>query len=156
MECWLAVAGEDRFDAKVELTEWLANEPELRGRVRSAPAAPGAGELGGGWADALVVTLSGGGALTVLARTLAVYLKQPRRRNARVEIVAPDGRRTEVSAEHVKSLAEVEALLRVALHAQQQDAGRDGESQDPEPGQDLEPGQGQGQGQDGASAAGGQ
>ncbi|WKX71904.1 hypothetical protein [Streptomyces sp. XD-27] len=131
MECWLALEGPDRFDAKADLSDWLANEPELRARVRSGPAAPGPGELGGGWADTLAVTLTSGGALTVLARTLAVYLKQPRRRNAQVKVVAPDGRSTEVSVEHAKNVAEVEALLRAALRAQDEgradDGGQDGE-----------------------------
>ncbi|MFH8368718.1 hypothetical protein [Streptomyces sp. NPDC018031] len=129
MESWLAVEGADRIEERVELAAWLSDEPELRGRVTEGPAAPRAGELGAGWADTLVVTLTSGGTLTVLARTLAVYLRQPRRRNARVEIVAPDGRRTEVSAEHVKSLAEVEDLLRAALHAHDgtPDADADGE-----------------------------
>jgi hypothetical protein len=45
-----------------------------------------------------------------------VYLKQPRRSTVRVKVVAPDGRRTEVTVEHAKDVTAVEDLLRTALH----------------------------------------
>ncbi|MEV6884722.1 hypothetical protein [Streptomyces sp. NPDC051135] len=115
MRSLLAVDGSEGPDSLADLIGWLNDETLLRGRVRSPASTPGAGELGG-WTDIVVVAVGAGGALTALARALSVYLRQPRRSTVRVEVVAPDGRRTEVTVEHAKNLTAVEDLLRTALH----------------------------------------
>ncbi|WP_395292380.1 hypothetical protein ACF9IK_01275 [Kitasatospora hibisci] len=121
MESWLAVEAGGP-DAVLDLRDWLTDEPALRGRVRVTAAAPGPGELGS-WSDTLVVAVGAGGALTTLAASLKVYLSQPRTSTVRLKTVKPDGSRTEVTAEHL-SRADVEAVLRTALHPDQPSAAR--------------------------------
>ncbi|MEU1287486.1 hypothetical protein [Kitasatospora sp. NPDC005856] len=113
MESWLAVEAGGP-DAVLDLRDWLAGEPTLRGRVRVAPAMAGPGELGS-WSDVLIVALGAGGAVTTLATSLRVYLSQPRTSTVRLKTVKPDGTRTEVTAAHV-ARSDVEALLKAALH----------------------------------------
>ncbi|MET8541070.1 hypothetical protein ABZW03_10495 [Kitasatospora sp. NPDC004799] len=113
MESWLAVEAGGP-DAVLDLRDWLAGEPALRGRVRVAPATPGPGELGG-WSDVLIVAVGAGGAVTTLAASLRGYLSQPRTSTVRLKTVRPDGTRTEVTAEHV-ARSDVETVLRAALH----------------------------------------
>ncbi|MET8903672.1 MULTISPECIES: hypothetical protein [unclassified Streptomyces] len=123
MRSLLAVDGSEGPDSLADLRDWLSNEALLRGRVHVPPSAPDAGELGA-WSDTLIVAVGAGGALTALARAVAVYVRQPRRSTVRVKVVAPDGTRTELTVQHAKSLDEVENLLRTALHADT-DAGRE-------------------------------
>ncbi|MBD0695102.1 effector-associated constant component EACC1 [Streptomyces sp. CBMA123] len=113
MESWLAVETGGP-DAVLDLRDWLAGEPALRGRVRVGEAAAGRGELGS-WSDTLVVALGAGSALTTLAASLKAYLSQPRTSTVRLKTVRPDGTRTEVTAEHV-ARSDVETVLRAALH----------------------------------------
>ncbi|MER5385505.1 hypothetical protein ABT040_35480 [Streptomyces sp. NPDC002688] len=115
MRSLLAVDGSEGPDSLADLISWLNDETLLRGRVRTHAPVPGTGELGG-WTDIVVIAVGAGGALTTLARALSVYLQQPRRSTVRVKVVAPDGRRTEVTVEHTKDLTAVEDLLRTALH----------------------------------------
>ncbi|GAA0318093.1 hypothetical protein GCM10010302_66430 [Streptomyces polychromogenes] len=115
MRSLLATEGSGGPDSLADLRDWLSDEAPLRGRVNIAPSAPGAGELGA-WSDTLIVAVGAGGALTALARAVAVYVRQPRRSNVRVNVVAPDGTRTELTVQHAKDLDEVERLLRTALH----------------------------------------
>ncbi|MET7933803.1 hypothetical protein [Streptomyces sp. NPDC005322] len=119
MRSLLVVNGSDGPDSVGDLRDWLNEEVPLRGRVHVQPVAPDSGELGA-WGDTLVVAVGTGGAVTALARALAVYLRQPRRSTVKVRVVAPDGTRTEVTVQHTKSLDAVESLLRTALHS---DAG---------------------------------
>ncbi|WP_329472277.1 hypothetical protein OIE75_26135 [Streptomyces sp. NBC_01723] len=123
MRSLLAVDGSEGPDSLADLRDWLSDEALLRGRVHVPPSAPGAGELGA-WSDTLIVAVGAGGALTALARAVAVYVRQPRRSTVRVKVVAPDGARTELTVQHAKNLDEVENLLRTALHADP-DAGRE-------------------------------
>ncbi|WP_146166705.1 effector-associated constant component EACC1 [Streptosporangium nondiastaticum] len=116
MRSLLAVDGSEGPDSLVDLRDWLGGEALLRGRVHVPPSAPGAGELGA-WSDTLVVAVGAGGALTALARAVAVYVRQPRRSTVRVRVVAPDGTRTELTVQHAKNLDAVENLLRTALHS---------------------------------------
>ncbi|WP_158835539.1 effector-associated constant component EACC1 [Streptomyces sp. NRRL S-350] len=113
MESWLAVEAGGP-DAVLDLRDWLADEPVLRGRVRVTATTPHQGELGS-WSDTLVVALGAGGALTTLAASLKVYLSQPRTSTVRLKTVKPDGTRTEVTAENV-ARSDVETVLRAALH----------------------------------------
>ncbi|WP_051838265.1 effector-associated constant component EACC1 [Streptomyces sp. NRRL WC-3742] len=123
VESWLAVEAGGP-DAVLDLRDWLADEPALRGRVRVTAATPGRGELGG-WSDTLVVALGAGGALTTLAASLKVYLGQPRTSTVKLKTVKPDGTRTEVTAEHI-ARSDVESVLRAALHSEP--AGPDGDA----------------------------
>ena len=104
-------------DALTELRSWLSDEDTLRGRVKVVPPASQPGQLGS-WADTLVVAVGAGGALTTLARSLTVFLGRPRATAVKVTTVAPDGTRTEVTADHVRK-SDVESLLRIALHDQE-------------------------------------
>ncbi|MFF8575777.1 hypothetical protein ACF06L_31615 [Streptomyces sp. NPDC015408] len=123
MRSLLAVDGSEGPDSLADLRDWLSDEALLRGRVHVPPSTPDADELGA-WSDTLIVAVGAGGALTALARAVAVYVRQPRRSTVRVKVVAPDGTRTELTVQHAKSLDEVENLLRTALHADT-DAGRE-------------------------------
>ncbi|OON81700.1 effector-associated constant component EACC1 [Streptomyces tsukubensis] len=123
MRSLLAVDGSEGPDPLADLKDWLSDESLLRGRVHVPPSAPGAGQLGA-WSDTLIVAVGAGGALTALARSVAVYVRQPRRSTVRVKVVAPDGTRTELTVQHAKNLDAVENLLRTALHLDP-DTGRE-------------------------------
>lgn len=93
----LEVVGSDNQNDELgSLRHWLGDEPEFRGRVRvvEAPLQPG---RMGGLADFLSVAVASGGALTVLARSVSVWLEQ-RRSNLTVKIVNADGSSQEISA----------------------------------------------------------
>ena len=108
---WLSVEGDHPFEGLAELSDWLRLEPELRGLISPAPTVPGPGELGGP-ADALVVAVGSGGAISVLAASLRAFLVQPRRSDVRIVLGTPDGRRVEIDAKRVR---DVEALVRETL-----------------------------------------
>jgi hypothetical protein len=110
----LAVESDEPEAALAELSElsgWLGQESALRGLISPAPAVPAPGELGA-LADALVVAVGGGGAISVLAASLKAFLARPRRSDVRIVVSTPDGRRVEVDAKRVD---DVEALLRRVL-----------------------------------------
>ncbi|WP_046722558.1 effector-associated constant component EACC1 [Streptomyces xiamenensis] len=107
----LLVEGEEPVDGLIDLSDWLRAEPELRGMVALSTAVPSPGELGG-LSDALVIAVSSGGALTVLAASLRAFLAQPRRSDIRIVVHGPEGHRVEVDA---KRVGDVEALLREVL-----------------------------------------
>lgn len=88
--------GEDVQDELGSLREWLAAESEFRGRVKVERAPIEAGQMGA-LADALQVALANEGALTVLAGSVAVWLRQ-RRSKLTVKIVRPDGSSQEITA----------------------------------------------------------
>jgi hypothetical protein len=67
----------------------------------------------GGLADGLIVALGGGGTLTVLARSLSVWLKQ-RRADVKIEVRGPDGRSVIVSTNRV---SDPEAVIMSVLEA---------------------------------------
>lgn len=96
-EARLRLVGSDNLiDELSSLRQWLGDEPEFRGRVRLEEAPFEAGQMGG-LADALSVALASGGALTVLAGSVSVWLRQ-RRSTLRVTIVSPDGSSQEITA----------------------------------------------------------
>ena len=109
----MTIRGGSGPDAVADLRDWLSGEPELRGRHRLMPRPPAEGELGG-WADTLIVAVGAGGALTTLAKSLSVYLQQPRRSSVRIELVKADGTHVTIAAEQVRDVREVESLLRAA------------------------------------------
>jgi hypothetical protein len=70
------------------------------------------GQLGATLLDALQVSLAAGGTLTVLAASLAVWFRQPRRSSIRLEVtVSPGKTRLVLDAKNVK---DAEALIRQA------------------------------------------
>jgi hypothetical protein len=111
MDARLSVAGVDPVKGLEDLTAWLRQEPGLRGRVRAVHAVPVDGELGP-LADALVVAVSSGGAVSVLAASLRAYLAQPKRSDVRITVDLPGGRRAELDAKRVN---DVEGLVRQVL-----------------------------------------
>lgn len=95
------------------LGDWLHGEPELAGQVSVARTKPRAGELGA-LADALVVSVGSGGALSVLAASLKAWVLQPRRSGIRIRVQGETGRVVEIVGENVDG-ERVEALVRQAL-----------------------------------------
>jgi hypothetical protein len=97
MEARLELVGGDvGHDELSSLWRWLGDEAEFRGRVRIEEAPVQAGQMGG-LAEALTVALTSGGALTVLAGSVSVWLQQ-RRSTLTVKIVNPDGSAQEITA----------------------------------------------------------
>ena len=97
MEARLLLTGSDNtHDELGSLREWLSAESEFRGRVRIEEAPIQPGQMGG-LAEALTVALASGGALTVLAGSVSVWLQQ-KRSALTVKIVNPDGSSQEITA----------------------------------------------------------
>jgi len=113
MESWLSVTSPDERTQVEALRVWLVEEPDFRGRLRYVGRAAVPGQLGA-VADVLAVAVGSGGALTVLASSLSVWLKQPRRSDVRLTVHAPDGTVVEIDA-HRCTVSEVEAALRASL-----------------------------------------
>ena len=111
MSVWLSVEGDDPVEGLAELADWLGQESDLRGLVSPVSAVPGPGELGA-LTDALVAAVGSGGAISILAASLKVFLAQPRRSDVRIVLRTADGRRVEVDA---KRVGDVEALVRETL-----------------------------------------
>ncbi|MCX4411508.1 hypothetical protein OG840_61190 [Streptomyces sp. NBC_01764] len=110
---WLVVESDEPVEGLAELSDWLGQEPELRGLV-SGNTTPEPGELGS-LANALVVAVGSGGVLSVLAASLKTFLALPRRPDVRIKVDGrPDGRTVEIDAKRVRD-RDVEALLREAL-----------------------------------------
>jgi hypothetical protein len=89
----------DAADAPEELaslSRWLGDDEEFRGRVRLVRAPVTEGTMGA-LPDALSVGLASGGALTVLAGSVSVWLKQ-RRSTLTVKITREDGSSQEITA----------------------------------------------------------
>ena len=93
----------------VELARWLSEENQLRGRVRTASRAIGDTELGS-YTELLTVVLGSGGAGTVLASSLKVWL-QTRRTKAKITIKS---RNRSVTLD-IESVEEVTPLLEEIL-----------------------------------------
>jgi hypothetical protein len=93
-----ARAGEDAR----ALRRWLADEEELRGRVRLVEPATEPDSLGA-LADTLMVSLGSGGAATVFAAALVSWIRH-RTGDTRAVVQRPDGTRLEITAQRVRSL----------------------------------------------------
>jgi len=70
----VAMEADQAVDGARALLRWLADEAELRGRVRLADTAPIPGSLGA-LSDTLVVSLGPGGAATVFAAALISWIR---------------------------------------------------------------------------------
>jgi hypothetical protein len=102
----------DRSDLE-SLEDWLRQEQGLAGRVLPAVGRPRPGELGVP-AEALIVAVSSGGVLSVLAASLKSWVSLPRRSDVRVKIQGADGRVVEIAADRISD-DRVDDLIRQAL-----------------------------------------
>ncbi|OLR91954.1 effector-associated constant component EACC1 [Actinokineospora bangkokensis] len=116
VETRLIFDGADSAATLASLNEWLRRADELRGRVRVVPRVPATGEMGGA-IDILIVAAGAGGVLTVLAKSLSVWLARPRR-SVTVAVERPDGTRVEITGDHLRSVGELTELLETSLHDQ--------------------------------------
>jgi hypothetical protein len=99
----------DQPDELRSLHQWLQQEDELRGQVALENAPPAPGEMGT-LADAIVVAVGSGGAITVLANSITVWLRQ--RKSAVTVKLTENGRTVEVTVDRA---ADAEAIIRSAL-----------------------------------------
>jgi Effector Associated Constant Component 1 len=120
VETRLVVDGADSAAALASLNDWLRRSGELRGRVKLVAKRPEPGQMGA-VGDVLAIAVGGGGALTVLANSLSVWLRQPRRSKVSVHVVKPDGVRVEIRGENLRSADEIAGLLGSSLHPGQDD-----------------------------------
>jgi membrane-associated two-gene conflict system component 1 (EACC1) len=111
VESRIVVDGADAVAGLASLIEWLRCEPELRGRIRIVRRSPEPGDMGA-LVEVLAVAVGGGGILTVLANSLSVWLRQPRRLTVRISLTKPDGTEVEVTGENLRTAEEIEDLLR--------------------------------------------
>ncbi|TQL90834.1 hypothetical protein FB559_8148 [Actinoallomurus bryophytorum] len=109
----IRVQPDDDVQALESLADWLRGEPDLAGRVRLASSEPREGELGA-LAEAVVVGVGSGGAISVLAASLKTWLAHPRRSDVRVVLEGPDDRKVEIDVRRAKS-ADIERLVRTIL-----------------------------------------
>ncbi|WP_443078149.1 effector-associated constant component EACC1 [Streptomyces sp. NBC_01715] len=88
---------------------WLAEEPELRGRVRlvQEPMRP---DSLGGWPEALTVVLAPGGAVVVLASAVVAWARRQSVGNVVCKLIRSDGTEVEVSAPLARSLGTVDEV----------------------------------------------
>lgn len=115
MEAHIRVPGGGTGDLG-SLCEWLQNEDSLRGHIRLVRARSGEEEMGAAQ-DAIVVAAGSGGALTVLASALPVWLRQRRGSRVEVEVDVTDGTRRYHVVVTGDKAADSERMLRQALDA---------------------------------------
>jgi hypothetical protein len=90
MKVELELHGSASDALREDMSRWLMDEPELRGKVSERRPPMSETELGG-VADVLIVALASGGAASVLAASLREWFAQPRRSDVSVRIRWPDG-----------------------------------------------------------------
>ena len=112
MQIRISIVGGDQAELE-SLDDWLRRERELAGRVTFTAARPREGELGA-LGEALVVAVSSGGAVSVLAASLKAWISLPRRSDVRIRVQVSDGRTVEIGADRVSG-ERVEDLVRQAL-----------------------------------------
>lgn len=111
------VAGRDTQAELLSLRDWLAREDDLRGYVAIDQLVVAPGEMGA-VVDVLSVAVGAGGAVTVLANSISVWLTQ-RHSDVKIEVTGGDGRSVIVEAQRVRDAAElVELALRGPGHGQ--------------------------------------
>ena len=113
MDVRVSIVSGNQSDELESLDDWLQAEPALSGKIRLSKPVPQQGELGS-LADALVVAVGAGGALSVLAGSLRAWLSQPRRSNVRIRLRGEGGRTVEISAERIDA-QNIETLVREAF-----------------------------------------
>ena len=115
MEVSLSVAGGEAAHLE-SLDTWLRQEPRLSGRVRFARPRPAGGQLGA-LAEALIVSVSAGGTVSVLAAALGGWLSRPRQDKGQVRIKVRGGGGTTVEITAPVTADQAESLLRQVLDA---------------------------------------
>jgi len=115
VESRFVVQGANSADGLAALIEWFRHENGLGGRIRVDRSGPEPGEMGS-LTDVVAVALGGGGALTALANSLLIWLRQPRRFTVRLAVVRPDGTTVEITADNLPSVDDAEELLRRCAH----------------------------------------
>lgn len=100
----IVTTGGDRLTELESLQEWLADSPELRGRVTPVESPPPPGMLGP-VLEALLVALAPGSVATALATALVTWIRH-RTGAVRVEVERPDGTRVRLEADRVRVLTE--------------------------------------------------
>jgi Effector Associated Constant Component 1 len=113
MDVRVSVVSSNRRDGLESLDDWLQAEPALSGKATPSRPVPQEGELGS-LADALVVSVGSGGALSILAASLHAWLSQPRRSDVRLRLRGDNGRVVEMSADRVGA-RNFEAMIREAF-----------------------------------------
>src|SRR5260370_40515747 len=93
----VSIVSGNQSDELESLDDWLQAEPALSGKTRLSKPVPQQGDLGS-LADALVVSVGAGGALSVLAGSVRAWLSQPRRANGRIRLRGEGGRTGGISA----------------------------------------------------------
>ena len=112
MQVRISIVGGDQADLE-SLDDWLRQEPELAGRVTFAAPRPREGELGA-LGEALVVAVSSGGTVSVLAASLKAWISLPRRSDVRIRVQGADRQVVEIEADRVSG-ERVDDLIRQAL-----------------------------------------
>ncbi|MFG2351498.1 effector-associated constant component EACC1 [Streptomyces phaeochromogenes] len=105
------------------LADWLRYEEDLRGKARLEHAEV-ASEQMGGLPQALVVAVSAGGTVTVLARSVVEWMKQ-RKSDVTVKAVKPTGESFEIDLRRVSDPDVVVIQLCEFLSREQPDAEPD-------------------------------
>lgn len=102
MDVTVSVAGRDAAVEELRsLFTWLTTEEEFRGRVQLVEVAPEPGSLGG-WPEELVVAISQGGSVTVLASAVIAWIRY-RTSEVTCTLTRPDGTSVELTAARVRS-----------------------------------------------------
>lgn len=105
------VTGRDPQAELSSLRDWLAREDQLRGHVATEQPAVAPDEMGA-LVDVLSVAVGAGGAVTVLANSISVWLTQ-RHSDVTIEVTSENGRSVVVDAKRVRDAAGlVEQTLR--------------------------------------------
>jgi hypothetical protein len=108
------------------LRSWLVQEDELRGGVVLVPQSPAPGTLGAGL-EALSVSLSGGGAISVLVAGTMSWIRQRygqrRSGGAIVRLRRADGACFEISADVLGTWSPAEFAARIRQLAEALDSG---------------------------------
>lgn len=112
MDVTINVAGPDAAGEDLrDLFRSLRTEEEFRGRVELVEAAPEPGTMGG-WPDSVVVALSQGGAVTVLAGAVITWIRY-RTSTMTVTMSRPEGTSVRLDLDRVRDMdpAEVAKLV---------------------------------------------
>ncbi|GIM93756.1 effector-associated constant component EACC1 [Paractinoplanes toevensis] len=102
MDVQIVVAGAADPDELVALDEWLAGDPELRGRVTARHAPPLPGTLGP-VLEALLVAIGPGSTAAALGAALVTWVRG-RRGQVSVIVTRPDGTTITLDAKRVRDL----------------------------------------------------
>lgn len=110
----IQLSGDNTQASSLELNDWLSREDKLRGHVSMDEPEPRPDEMGG-ISDVLVVALGAHGVGTVLASSLAVWIRH-RRPSVDLEVSRSGGRKVKVSVRDADD-GTLEAVLRQVLES---------------------------------------